>query len=65
MAKDLNAKLTKLTPAEHEVLTEMYEERAAIMEHDGGLPRAEAEKRAKELVRVWANARRAAGKPIA
>jgi hypothetical protein len=28
----------------------MYEERAAIMEFDGGLPRAEAERLAKEQI---------------
>ena len=31
---------------------ESYMERAAIMEFDGGLPRAEAEHRAEELVRA-------------
>jgi hypothetical protein len=30
---------------------EVFEERAAIMEYDGGLPRPEAEARAEELVR--------------
>jgi hypothetical protein len=36
-----------LTPAERED----YEERAAILEHDAGLPRAESERRAIEMVR--------------
>lgn len=30
---------------------EEYEERAAIMEYDGGLPKAEAERQALEIVR--------------
>lgn len=29
---------------------ELWEERAAIMEYDGGLPREEAEVRAREIV---------------
>ena len=33
----------------NETLKELYEERAAIMEYDGGLPREEAERRAKEI----------------
>lgn len=32
-----------------ETLRELYEERAAIMEYDGGLPRHEAERRAAEI----------------
>lgn len=32
-----------------DTLRELYEERAAIMEYDGGLPRAEAERRAAEI----------------
>ena len=35
-----------MTPDEHEE----FEERAAIMEYDGGLPREEAERRARECV---------------
>jgi hypothetical protein len=31
---------------------EYFEERAAIMEHDGGLPRAEAERRAMEEMKI-------------
>ena len=32
-----------------DTLRELYEERAAIMEYDGGLPREEAERRAAEI----------------
>lgn len=44
---------TPVTPHndyDDEYWQEMYEERAAIMEYDGGLPRDEAERLAKELV---------------
>jgi len=40
---------------------EQFEERAAIMEYDGNLPRREAERRAEELVR--AAYRRTGGRP--
>lgn len=36
-----------LTPADQD-----YEERSAIMEFEGGMPRAEAERKAAELVRA-------------
>jgi len=32
---------------------EIYQERAAIMEHDGGLPRDEAEAKAKQIAAAW------------
>lgn len=37
---------------------EAFEERAAIMEYDGGLPRREAERRALVLVQAGQRARR-------
>lgn len=37
-----------LAQLKRELARERYEERAAIMEYDGGLPREEAERRAKE-----------------
>lgn len=40
----------RLLGAELIALVERFEERAAIMEHDGGLPREEAERRAWESV---------------
>ena len=40
-----------------------YEERAAIMEHDGGLPRAEAERRALARVIELRDRARTAGEP--
>lgn len=42
----MTAKPQPLTPAERED----YAERAAILEYDAGLPRAEAERRAMEMV---------------
>jgi|JI6StandDraft_1071083.scaffolds.fasta_scaffold20767_5 hypothetical protein len=44
---------TPVTPHndyDDEYWQEMFEERAAIMEYDGGLPRSEAERLAKQLV---------------
>lgn len=44
---------TPVTPHndyDDEYWQEMYEERAAIMEYNGGLPRSEAEQLAKQLV---------------
>lgn len=41
-----------------EVDREAFEERAAIMEYDGGLPRREAERRALALVQADRGARR-------
>jgi hypothetical protein len=44
---------TPVTPPndhDDEYWEEMFEERAAIMEYDGGLPRSEAEQLAKQLV---------------
>ena len=32
---------------------ELFEERAGVMEYDGGLPRQTAEKRAAELICLW------------
>jgi hypothetical protein len=42
--------VTPLNDYDDEYWQEMYEERAAIMEYDGGLPRDEAERLAKQLV---------------
>lgn len=42
-----------LTEAERADLHEALEERAAIMEFDGGLPRVEAEQEARRLVRAY------------
>lgn len=57
--KQSQGNLDAVTPAtpvtlhddyDDEYWQEMFEERAAIMEYDGGLPRDEAERLAKELV---------------
>lgn len=42
--------VTPLNDYDDEYWQEMYEERAAIMEYDGGLARDEAERLAKQLV---------------
>jgi hypothetical protein len=42
-----------LTAADHEAIAEAIEERAAIMEHDGGLPREVAEHEAQTAMRVY------------
>lgn len=50
---DVVTPATPVTPHndyDDEYWQEMFEERAAIMEYDGGLPREEAEQLAKELV---------------
>ena len=41
---------TPLNDHDDEYWQEMYEERAAIIEYDGGLPRDEADRLAKQLV---------------
>lgn len=53
---DLLAHLTaapSLTPADMEAIEERVAERAAIMEHDGGLPRVVAEQEARTAMRVF------------
>ena len=50
---DVITPATPVTPHndyDDEYWQEMFEERAAIMEYDGGLPRSEAERLAKQLV---------------
>lgn len=42
-----------LTDEDQESITDAVQERAAIMEFDGGLPRAEAEQQARSLMRVY------------
>lgn len=42
---------------------EHFEERAAIAEHDGGLPRIEAERQALQLTREWLARRQGGGSP--
>jgi hypothetical protein len=42
-----------LTAEDHEAIEEAVAERAAIMEFDGGIPRAEAERRARAAMRVY------------
>jgi hypothetical protein len=49
VSPELRARLASQKAALLDVL-ELFEERAAIMEHDGGLPREEAERRAWESV---------------
>lgn len=46
MTATLSAWLARQTPATRE----QFEERAAILEYDGGLTRAEAEQRAMEMI---------------
>jgi hypothetical protein len=42
-----------MTPYDREAIVETTAERAAIMEHDGGLPRPQAEALAKSAMRVF------------
>lgn len=49
LAKTNPVRATLLYGAWTEDQREHYEERAAIMEYDGGLPRAEAERKAKDF----------------
>ena len=42
-----------MTRAIDDSAREIYQERAAIMEHDGGLPRDEAEAKAKQIAVKW------------
>src|SRR5687767_1561206 len=37
----------------HEALTKAVEERAAVMEYDGGLSRADAERQARQAYKAW------------
>jgi len=42
-----------MTRAIDDSARELYQERAAIMEHDGGLSRDEAEARARQIAAAW------------
>jgi len=54
-----------LSDADAEALHEAREERAAIMEFDGGLTRAEAEAEAWRAIRAWRYLLRTPGRPDA
>jgi len=43
----LNSRSQRVSQPDTEAAAEYFEERAAIMEHDGGLPREEAERLAR------------------